>query len=333
MSASGSRSRRSAASLARTLSSRVASPRGCVAAIGRIGETRSGRKSSRSKTTGPAAIAPAVASLSAVTASASSAAASGGSDSEASSSRCSSSTSRRSTSRPNSGGIRPRASGQSCEISPATIGRSRISPSSTSEPAERPTTGASATYVRDVPKRVCSKSRYADSNASSCQSKPPQRSAVHASIGSRIERKSASSPASPKPACARAKIAAAGSRRRSSIAFRASGSRRSVGACSSTKPAHERPVLVERRPVARRVLLEGERHLRAALGGEGGETERAQGLVEVWRAQAHTKGVTPAADRLLPDRSHTSRSSGCRRPAPTSGSGRRSADTAGPARR
>ena len=40
---------------------------------------RSGRKSSRSKTTGPAAIAPAVARRSAVTASASSAAASGGS--------------------------------------------------------------------------------------------------------------------------------------------------------------------------------------------------------------------------------------------------------------
>ena len=87
-----------------------------------------------------------------------------------------------------------------------------------------------------VPNSVCSRSAYAASNASSCQSKPPQRSAVHVSIGRRIERKSASSPVSPSPACARAKIAAAGSRFRSSIALRASGSRRSVGACSSTKP-------------------------------------------------------------------------------------------------
>ena len=45
--------------------------------------------------------------------------------------------------------------------------------------------------------------------------------------------------------------------------------------------AHERPVLVERGPVAGRVLLEGERKLRAALGGERREAERAQGLVEV----------------------------------------------------
>ena len=72
-SASGSRSRRSRASWARTESRRIASPRGCVAAIGSSGEIRSGRKSSRSKTTGPAAIAPAVASRSALTASASSA--------------------------------------------------------------------------------------------------------------------------------------------------------------------------------------------------------------------------------------------------------------------
>ena len=154
-----------------------------------------------------------------------------------SSSRRSSSTSSRSTSRPNSGGIKPCASGQSCEISPEATGRSVMPPPrSTSVPAESPTTGASATYVRFVPKSVCSRSAYAASNASSFQSKPPQRSAVHVSIGSRIDRKSASSPVSPIPAWARAKIAAAGSRFRSSIALRASGSRRSVGACSSTKP-------------------------------------------------------------------------------------------------
>ncbi len=236
MSASVSRSRSSAASPARTLSRRVASPRGCVAAIGSSGEMRNGLKSSRSKTTGPAAIAPAVASRRAVIASASSAAASGGSDSSGSSSRLSSRSSIRSVSRPNSGGIRPCASGQRCEISPDTIGRSVMPPPrSASFPAESPITGASATYVRALPKSVCSRSAYAASKASSCQSKPPLRSAVQVSIGTRIERNSASSPVSPRPEWARAKIAAAGSRFRSSIALRASGRRRSVGACSSTK--------------------------------------------------------------------------------------------------
>ena len=141
-----SRSRRSAASRARTVSRRVGSPRGCVAAIGSSGATRSGRKSSRSNTTGPAAIAPGGREPQRVTASASSAAASGGSDSSGSSSRASSSTSSRSTSRPNCGGISPSASGQSCEISPATIGRTVMSPPrSASLPADRPTSGASAT--------------------------------------------------------------------------------------------------------------------------------------------------------------------------------------------
>ena len=45
--------------------------------------------------------------------------------------------------------------------------------------------------------------------------------------------------------------------------------------------AHERAVFVERRALTRRVLLEGERQLGAALGRECRETERAQGLIEV----------------------------------------------------
>ncbi len=53
--------------------------------------------------------------------------------------------------------------------------------------------------------------------------------------------------------------------------------------------AHERPVLVERRPVRRRVLLEGERDLRAALGCEGSQAERAQGFVEVRSSQRHAR--------------------------------------------
>ena len=96
--------------------------------------------------------------------------------------------------------------------------------------------GASAAYDRAVPKSDSSISAYAESKASSCQSNPPQRSATAASSGRRIVRKSASSSVEPRPECACAKIAAAGSRRRSSIASRASGSRRSDGACSSTKP-------------------------------------------------------------------------------------------------
>ena len=50
---------------------------------------------------------------------------------------------------------------------------------------------------------------------------------------------------------------------------------------------HERPVLVQRRPVAGRMLLECERQLRAPLGREGGEAERAQGLVEVRCPERH----------------------------------------------
>jgi hypothetical protein len=170
-----------------------------------------------------------------VTASASSAAASGGSASLASSSRASSRTQRRSTSRPNSGGIRPSASGQRPESSPGTTARTPIpSPRSTAEPAESPTSGAIAAYDLALPKSECSIPAYAASNASSFQSNPPDRSATAVSVGSRIVLKSASSSVEPRPEWACAKIAAAGSRRRSSIAFRVSGSRRSVGACSAT---------------------------------------------------------------------------------------------------
>ena len=69
----------------------VASPGGCVAAIGSTGRIPKGRQSSRSKSTGPAATGAAVASRIAETASASSAGASGGS-SPGSSPRSSSST-------------------------------------------------------------------------------------------------------------------------------------------------------------------------------------------------------------------------------------------------
>ena len=126
---------------------------------------------------------------------------------------------------------------------------------------------------------------YAASNASSCQSKPPQRSAVHVSIGSRIERKSASSSVSAEPGV-RAREDRGGR-----LAPKVLDRVARVGQAAQRRrllldeAAHERPVLVERRPAARRVLLEGERHLRAALGRERAEAERAQGLVEMRGAQ------------------------------------------------
>ena len=76
-SASPSRTSSSAASGARNSSSLVASPGGCVAAMGNTGRMPYGRPSSVSKSTGPAARGAAVASRIAETASAISAGASG----------------------------------------------------------------------------------------------------------------------------------------------------------------------------------------------------------------------------------------------------------------
>ena len=130
------------------------------------------------------------------------------------------------------------------------------------------------------------------------------------------------------PECACAKIAAAGSRRRSSIALRASGSRRSVGAWLVDEPAHERPVLVQRRPVARRMLLERERQLRAALGGEGGEAEGPQATAGdgVPGAQESVRGRA-AVSYATPRRSATERPTS---PVPASDSDRRAARGSGP---
>ena len=90
------------------------------------------------------------------------------------------------------------------------------------------------------------------------------------------------------------------------------------------EPAHERPVLVERRPAVRAVLLEGEREIGAVLevageDGEGTEAEAAERVVEVRRAHPALlrrrrvasyltpgtpvggAGVSPCgADRMLP---------------------------------
>ena len=62
---------------------------------------------------------------------------------------------------------------------------------------------------------------------------------------------------------------------------------------------HERPVLVERRPVTRHVLLERERHLCAPFGRERGEAKRAQRFVEV-RSAEQSHGVQLRAGGLPP---------------------------------
>jgi hypothetical protein len=102
--------------------------------------------------------------------------------------------------------------------------------------------------------------------------------------------KSASSGEGRAPACARAKIAAACSRRSSSSAIRASSRFASREARSSRD---ERAVLVQRRPAGRAVLLERERQLGAGfeLGAEHAEGAEAEG------AQRSMKGGSPHAER------------------------------------
>src|SRR5262249_7153594 len=68
----------------------------------------------------------------------------------------------------------------------------------------------------------------------------------------------------------------------------------------------ERPVLVERRPARRRVLLEGELESRASLLlerelGEGAETEQAQGAIEVRRPQHASRLRSPRLHSSLPE--------------------------------
>ena len=147
-STSPSRARRFVARPARNESSRVGSPLGWVAAIGRTGRMPYGRQSSRSKRTGPAAIGAAVARRMAVTASANSPGASGGSVAPESSARSSSSTLRRSGSRPKSVGRSPFASGHSFASSPVPAARMRMPlPSSiVAPPVVIPITGAMAPY-------------------------------------------------------------------------------------------------------------------------------------------------------------------------------------------
>jgi hypothetical protein len=97
--------------------------------------------------------------------------------------------------------------------------------------------------------------------------------------------KSASCSSARGPACARAKIAAAGVRFSSfDCELRVRPPAQRVRA-RLDEGLHERPVLVERRPTVRRVLLEGERQLGAPLElaleqREGAQAEAAEGSVE-----------------------------------------------------
>ena len=93
--------------------------------------------------------------------------------------------------------------------------------------------------------------------------------------------------------------------------------------------ADERPVLVERRAVTRRVLLERERNLSPALRRERGEAEAAQRLVQVRCPESHTRELRAARVCSSLAAPGTSTSSGCRRPGRRSGSRCGSVGTAG----
>ncbi len=102
-------------------------------------------------------------------------------------------------------------------------------------------------------------------------------------------RRSASSSVGFTPACARAKIAAAGSRRSSSIAIRASSVARQAVGARLHELAYERPVLVQRGPARRGVLFEGERQLGllAAEQVEAAEAEAPQRTLKGLGADRH----------------------------------------------
>ena len=107
--------------------------------------------------------------------------------------------------------------------------------------------------------------------------------------GRRTVRSSASSSVGFTPAWARAKIAAAGSRRSSSIAIRASSLAAQPLRARLDEVAHERPVLVQGGPPRRGVLLEREGQLRplAAEQVEAAEAEAAQGTLQALRTDRH----------------------------------------------
>ena len=96
------------------------------------------------------------------------------------------------------------------------------------------------------------------------------------------------------PACARAKIAAAGSRFRSSIALRASGRRRSVGDCSSTKPrraAGTRRATARRGSCAPRTRTAPARRARPRTRPGRSRAGTRRGAV---RGASHTRAITRA---------------------------------------
>ena len=273
----------------RSASSRIASPRGCVAAIGSSGEIRSGRKSSRSKTTGPAAIAPAVASRSALTASASSPAASGGSPSSASSSRDELEHAEPVDVAPELGRhqparLRPERRDLAGDRRAHADVAAELDGRAGREPDERRDRRVRARRAEE---------RQLDLGVGGVEGLVVPVEAA-AALGDRRRAAAAGScgrarrpRSSRRPECAWAKIAAAGSRRRSSIAFRASGSRRSDGACSSTKPRTSGRYSYSDGPPRVGCSSKRERQLGPALDGERRQAEAAQRLVEVRCPKRH----------------------------------------------
>ena len=223
----------------RSASSRIASPCGCVAAIGSSGAIRSGRKSSRSKTTGPGGdraggrepqradrvgeLARGVRRL--------------GLGRRRARARARARTGGRRRGRTRAASARaPRARATRPRLRPPRARGCRRRARRSRRPRARRAARCAA-YERAVPNSDSSISAYARvegvvaASRTRRSARRPRRAAAAGSCG-RARRPAVE----PTPECACAKIAAAGSRRRSSIAFRASGSRRSDGACSSRKP-------------------------------------------------------------------------------------------------
>ena len=153
-------------------------------------------------------------------------------------------------------------------------------PSSAGWPAERPTSGAIAAYERAVPNSDCSIEAYALEGLVL----PVEAARALGDGGERRDEDRLEEcvvPGRPEPRVGvredrRGRLATEVVDGVASVREAAEG-----GRLLGHERAHERAILVERRPVPGRMLLEGERQLGAALGGERCEAERAQGLVEV----------------------------------------------------
>ena len=295
-SASGSapaarRSTRPETSWARNGSSRVGSPVGDLCGERRRGANVVRAPSSRSKMTGPAAIAPEVARRRAVMARPNSAGASGTTARGAGKIGGQLEDERAVDLAAEVARKQPLRLGPDAVSSPPSAGRTRSpEPSSIVPPADRPTSGATRrrrAWRRRASARAPRRRARSPRRPSRTRRRPRPcgRGAGSRRCGAgRRPRRMRS------PAWARAKIPAAGSSRRATSASCASSRREMPVGARLDEGADERAVLVERRPVRRGVLGEGDRNVGSGLDlgaqlEERAEAERAQRAMERRRAR------------------------------------------------